>query len=87
MADCAHCGRPLVPNATGTMHVWCWRHVHWDEPLANMIQCGSQCHHAPGAVHGVYLYTSGEKMLMARVLGYYPAGTQEVTVTSNWDVA
>ena len=91
MADCPHCGEPRVADALpGSMHPWCYRAAHGWRPTATdvpMVACGPQCRHAPGAAHGVYLYTAGEKMLMARVMGHYPAGSQEVTVTSNWDVA
>lgn len=85
MTDCEHCERPLVSGATGTMHVWCWRHVRWGEPLADMVACGPQCSHLPGALHGIYLYTAGTRTVMARVLGYYPAGSQEATIRTPWD--
>jgi hypothetical protein len=89
--NCPLCHQPRVPDAPpGSMHPWCYRAAHGWQPAATdveMVACGPQCHHAPGAEHGVYLYTSGEKMLMARVRGHYPAGSQEVTVASDWDVA
>lgn len=85
MADCTHCGLPLVPDALSELHSWCYRNKHWGEPMPDLVPCGPQCGHAPGARHGVYLYTAGTRTVMARVQGFYPRGSLEVEIRTSWD--
>lgn len=85
MAGCKHCGHPLPTDSGAGLHSWCYRHVRWGEQIPEMVACGPQCNHAPGADHGVYLYSAGTRTIMARVNGFYPKGAGESAVTSRWD--
>lgn len=70
------------------MHPWCYRQAHgWRTTASDveMVACGPQCAHAPGAAHGVYLYTAGTRTVIARPRGHHPARSLEQTVKANWD--